>query len=201
MAVNSAFARFRPLSCLEKGMGMNGETFGVFAKRRQRIIVISIFITLFAAVAVAQDGKTIRRPSIDIGAPSDAPAALVRDLYKAHNNGEGHIFQAKSKDSLLKYFDKNLADLFWRNLTQTSNGEVGNLDFDPLYNAQDTDIKNFQVGQPKIEGGRATVAVSFLNFDQKTNITFQLSQTQQGWRISNIIYDDGSNLVKILSQH
>jgi len=42
--------------------------------------------------------------------------------------------------------------------------------------------------------------VTFVNFDQQVRIVFRLVRTQQVWKISNIDYGGGSDLVKILSE-
>jgi hypothetical protein len=128
-----------------------------------------------------------------------SPDSVVRELYRVHNNGRGHIFDAKGKKYIYKFFDQKLADLIWKNLTETSADEVGNLDFDPLYNAQDMKITNFQVGRPVMEGEESTVLVSFRNFGQRTTIKFELHNGKEGWRIKNLIYGDKSDLIQILS--
>src|SRR5215203_2348376 len=79
---------------------------------------------------------------------NSTPDALVKDLYKTHDKDEGVILDGKSRKLLDKYFDKTLADFIWKDLT-THTDEVGVLDFDPFYNAQDVQIKNFAVGKPK----------------------------------------------------
>ena len=47
-------------------------------------------------------------------------------------------------------------------------------------------------------GGEARVTVNFKNFDKPTRLVYVLSRTATGWRISDIRYDDGSSLKKIL---
>lgn len=126
------------------------------------------------------------------------PVTLIRELYRVHNNGYGPVFEGKNKRYLTRYFDKSLSDLIWKELTDTS-GEVGNLDFDPLYNAQDTQIKNFQVAEPIGDNKRAEVTVSFSNFDRTVKIRFLTRNTEAGWKIENLIYEDGADLVKMLS--
>lgn len=126
------------------------------------------------------------------------PDALVRELYRVHNNGNGPIFQATGQRYWTKYFDDRLAKLLRKALTGPSDEVV--LDFDPLYNAQDTKITNFQVGQPVLKQDQATVVVNFRNFGQPTKITFQLRQTPAGWKITNVLYGKDSDLVKILSE-
>ena len=131
--------------------------------------------------------------------PANSPDSVVRELYRVHNNGRGGIFEAKGKKYIYKFFDQKLADLIWKNISETPEGEVGNLDFDPLYNAQDTRITNFQVSRPVMEGDESTVLVSFRNFGQRTQVKFEMHNGKDGWRIKNVIYGAKSDLVQILS--
>jgi hypothetical protein len=131
--------------------------------------------------------------------PTTSPDSVIRELYRVHNNGKGGVFEAKGKKYIYNFFDQNLADLIWKDITETPEGEVGNLDFDPLYNAQDTGITNFAIGKPLTEGDRSTVLVSFRNFGQRTRVKFEMHHGKQGWRIKNVIYGDDSDLVKLLS--
>jgi len=129
-----------------------------------------------------------------------SPDSVIRQLYRIHNDGKGHVFEAKGKEHIYRFFDQKLADLIWKTITETPDGEVGNLDFDPLYNAQDTQIKNFQIGKPVVKGDNATVSVSFRNFGQRTTIKCEMVNGKDGWKISNVIYGGGdSDLIKILS--
>jgi hypothetical protein len=124
----------------------------------------------------------------------------VRELYRVHRNGRGHVFEKQGRKLQQRFFDAKLAALLWKLLTETPEGEGGYLDFDPLYNAQDTQIKNFRVGAATVKGDVAGVAVTFVNFDQKVRIDFRLVRTKGVWKISNIVYGGGSDLVKILSE-
>ena len=130
--------------------------------------------------------------------PINSPSSVVRELYRVHNNGKGGVFEAKGKKYIYKFFDQKLADLIWKDIAETPEGEVGNLDFDPLYNAQDTGITNFQIGKTVMEGDKATVVVSFRNFGQRTRVKFDMHNGKEGWRIRNVIYPK-SDLVKLLS--
>ena len=131
--------------------------------------------------------------------PTNSPDSVVRELYRVHNNGRGHVFDAKGKKHIYKFFDQTLADLIWKEITQTPEGEVGNLDFDPLYNAQDTGITNFQIGKPTVEGDTTNVLVTFRNFGQRMTIKFEMKKDQDGWKIKNVLYGDKTDLVKMLS--
>jgi hypothetical protein len=57
--------------------------------------------------------------------------------------------------------DKELADLIWH--MPNSPDEVGPLDGDPLYNAQDMKTTNFVIHKPTVTGETANVSVTFRN--------------------------------------
>ena len=128
------------------------------------------------------------------------PAAVVRELYRVHRNGRGPLFTKKGRRYHEQFFDRKLAGLIWKDLTETPAGEVGHIDGDPLFNAQDTKITKFAVGAAAVNGDAATVPVTFMNYGQRVKITFQLVKAGTGWKISNILYGDGSDFVKILSE-
>jgi hypothetical protein len=123
------------------------------------------------------------------------PEQVVADLYRQHKK-QSPFFQNKSRSLVDRYFDKELADLIWHmpNLPD----EVGPLDGDPLYNAQDMEIKSFVIHQPTMTNGRATVLVTFTNIGKKQEVKFLLASRQSGWKITNIKYDDGTDLIGIL---
>lgn len=125
------------------------------------------------------------------------PETLVSDLYKVHDAKKSPFFQTKDRALVDKYFTKPLADLIWKDATSTKN-EVGAIDGDPLYNAQDTEIKNFAVGKGDVKGDKATVPVTFTNFDRKVTINFSLVTVNGGWKIDNILYGEGDSLMKWL---
>ena len=72
------------------------------------------------------------------------------------------------------------------------------LDGDPLYNAQEIQITDFSISAPRITGSEALVIVRFKNIGKPTRIECVLHRTANGWKISDIRYDDGSSLKKIL---
>ena len=133
------------------------------------------------------------------GKKTNSPDGVIRELYRVHNDGKGGVFEAKGKKYIYKFFDQKLADLIWKDITETPEGEVGSLDFDPLYNAQDTGITNFQIGKPIVVGDESTVLVSFRNFGQPTRIKFEMLNGKEGWKIKNVLYGNKTDLIKLLS--
>lgn len=122
-----------------------------------------------------------------------SPNALVADLYRAHNRKHSPFFQTRSRALLYKYFEKDLADMIWKDAVK-SKGEVGAIDGDPLYDAQDMEIKKFAIAMPSYADGKARVNVTFENFKEPKSFVFILVNGRTGWRISNIEYGEGRSL-------
>lgn len=181
---------------------------------------IAIFISLFAALTLTgcgsppannagtsnsnQNTSTSPEPAstpVAGGGESQAAGveALVADLYKQHDSKKSPFFQTKDRALVDKYFSKPLADLIWKDATSTS-GEVGAIDGDPLYNAQDTEIKGFSIGKAEVKGMSATLPVTFTNFGSKQTLTFELKQVNSVWKISDIRYSPDDSLMKWLKQ-
>ena len=120
--------------------------------------------------------------------------AVVTDLYKQHDSKNSPFFQTKNRALVDKYFTKQLADLIWKDAVGSA-GEIGALDADPLYDAQDTEIKGLKVGPAEIDGEKATVKVTFSNFTEKKSLTFFLTLASDVWKIADINYGRKETLV------
>jgi hypothetical protein len=125
-----------------------------------------------------------------------SPEQLVRDLYRQHQQ-RSPFFQTRSRALLDKYFTRNLADLLWQD-AHSSGGEVGALDGDPLFNAQDMEITNFSIKEPNLLPNGGTVPVTFENFGKRHVIIFSVARERGRWKIGDLLYDDGATLVQIL---
>lgn len=153
--------------------------------RKAVAVFIALVITLCASFSAFGQALT--------------PSAVVADLYKQHNAKRSPFFQDKNRALVDKYFTRDTADLIWKDSTNTS-GEVGALNADPLYDAQDTDIKQFAVGKASIAGEKATVVVTFTNFGRKKTITFALVKDSIKWKIADISYGADYTLVSMLKE-
>lgn len=76
--------------------------------------------------------------------------------------------------------------------------EVPNLDGDPFVDAQDWDIKSFDISVQDKAPDKATGTVKFDNDGDKKTITLDLVRSADGWHIDEITTADGT-LRKILS--
>ena len=127
------------------------------------------------------------------------PEAVVKDLYTAQKANRGPFFQKKSRALVDKYFIGDLADLIWKDAVGTKKGEVGGLDFDPLYYAQDTQITNFVVTKADENN---VVKVRFKNMGKDEEISFSLTTANTSskvYKIDSIVYSDAEDLESFLS--
>lgn len=145
------------------------------------MVTVLVCATFFCALAQTSAQKQM------------SPDALVADLYKVHNQKRGPFFQTRSRVLVNKYFEKSLADMIWKDRISAKN-EVGVIDGDPLYDAQDMEIKNFAIGKAEYEGAKAKVPVTFENFGQKKTLVFMLAKGTTGWRINDIDYGQEGTL-------
>ena len=152
-------------------------------KPRHFAAIIGLVI-LAAATMVSGQTRT---------ATPQTPDGLVADLYRVHKQKRGPFFQTRSRALVDKYFARSLGDLIWKD-ARTSKGEVGVIDGDPLYDAQDFDIKKFAIAKPRMEEGRALVDATFENLGEKKKITYILVKGPAGWRIDDIVYGEGRTL-------
>lgn len=123
---------------------------------------------------------------------ANSPEALVEDLYKEEEKDNNPFFQNKDRPLINTYFAKDLAEMIWKDAVNTKDDEVGKIDFDPLYDAQDAEVANLNVGKSEINGDKATVEVTFLNFGEEQSVNYLLKKENGDWKIEDINYEEGS---------
>jgi hypothetical protein len=102
-------------------------------------------------------------PHQALARPGDDPAGIITGIYTRAAQGKGDgggNFVVGNKIARSKYLSKSLAALWARADSRTRKGEVGPIDFDPVTNSQDPDVKSFKVVAGKQEAEKATVAVT-----------------------------------------
>ncbi|HEY8332450.1 MAG TPA: DUF3828 domain-containing protein [Tardiphaga sp.] len=116
----------------------------------RRALVIAAFALLatppaYAAPPVAND-----------------PLAIVNAIYARVTAGKGDQgggFVTLEKPARAKYLSKSLAALWNKAEARTPKGEVGPVDFDPVTNSQDPDVRSFTATAEKLDAALATIAV------------------------------------------
>jgi len=96
-------------------------------------------------------------------AAPDDPVGIVTAIYTRAAKGKGDGgggFVIENKAAKAKYLSKSLVALWAKADAHTRKGDVGPVDFDPVTNSQDPDVKSFKVVAEKQEADKATVAVT-----------------------------------------
>jgi hypothetical protein len=166
---------------------------------RIKIVLVTALIFVFSSIGFAQPKTTAIIPHV-----------IIKNLYAAQKAGSGPFFQTKSRALVDKYFRKDLADLIWKDAV-AAKGEVGALNFDPLYGSQDPQITNFTIMETGWGGDSkfgphtdAVVQVTFKDSGKERMVSFQFKQGRDKiWKIYDVHYrsDDGQiKLVEVLSK-
>ena len=96
-------------------------------------------------------------------AAADDPVTIINAIYAraAKGNGDGGgAFVIDAKAAKAKYLSKALVALWAKADAHTPKGDVGPVDFDPVTNSQEPDVKSFAVTPEKLEGDKAVIAVT-----------------------------------------
>ncbi len=131
-------------------------------------------------------------------AASDPAQALVSELYGSEKSGTSPFGTKSTRARVEHFFSKNLAALIEKDGEESrKRNEPGVLDFDPLFGAQDLEIKSLVVNKPVTAKGRTTVLVTFTNYTKKGSAKLDLVQEEGTWKISDIHYSNGPSLLKL----
>src|ERR1700722_5689038 len=90
------------------------------------------------------------------------PVAIVTAIYTRAAKGKGDAgggFVIENKAAKAKYLSRSLIELWAKADAHTPKGDVGPVDFDPVTNSQEPDVKSFTVVAEKLEAGKAIIAV------------------------------------------
>src|ERR1700719_2743093 len=95
--------------------------------------------------------------------PASDPVAILTAIYIRAAKGKGDGgggFVIENKAAKAKYLSKSLIELWAKADAHTPKGDVGPVDFDPVTNSQEPDVKSFKVVAEKREADRAVIAVT-----------------------------------------
>ncbi len=126
-------------------------------------------------------------------APND-PTAILTAIYTRAAKGKGDgggAFVIENKAAKAKYLSKSLVELWAKADAHTPKGDVGPVDFDPVTNSQEPDVKSFELRAEKPAAEKATLAVTITGHrtagkpsDQVVHYDFVRESGQ--WKIDDI---------------
>jgi hypothetical protein len=151
---------------------------------------IIAYIFIMSAISYAQK----------VSSPEEFLSNIYTHAHLPWNEGKNaHKIDFSKRKSLSRYFDDKLVDLLIKdNEYSVESGEVGCLDGDPIYDAQDGEPVTKKLIIKKISDRVNEFSVTFNNLGTKTFI-YRLTNTSHGWRISDIEYSSHTTLIEILN--
>ncbi|QOZ69474.1 DUF3828 domain-containing protein [Bradyrhizobium arachidis] len=122
------------------------------------------------------------------------PVAILTAIYTRAAKGKGDggaAFVIENKAAKSKYLSKSLVTLWAKADAHTPKGDVGPVDFDPVTNSQEPDVKSFKVDAEKMEADKATVAVTITGHrnDRKPAdqiVRYDFVREANSWKIDDI---------------
>jgi hypothetical protein len=94
--------------------------------------------------------------------PAD-PVGIINAIYARAAKGKGDgggSFIIENKEAKAKYLSKSLVELWARADAHTAKDDIPPIDFDPVTNSQDPDVKSFKVVAEKLEADKAVIAAT-----------------------------------------
>jgi hypothetical protein len=103
------------------------------------------------------------QPALAAPPSPNEPVAIINAIYARAAKGKGNgggAFILDSQAAKAKYLSKSLVELWAKADAHTPKGDVGPVDFDPVTNSQEPDVKSFKVVAEKLEAAKAVIAVT-----------------------------------------
>ena len=150
--------------------------------------------TLAAALAVGlMGGMASARAQVNASEPD--PAVWLRQIYDLYHRHEksSALNMPSSTQLFAKRASKSLAALFKRNDACDAKGDgVCALDWDFVIDGQDWTLSDVKVGSIAAAGDKATVTVTFKNFDAACVNIYYFVRENGAWKVDDIETKSGS---------
>src|ERR1700723_2240528 len=139
-------------------------------------------------------GAVTRRAGAAQPSPND-PVAIINAIYTRAAKGKGNsggAFIIENDAAKAKYLSKSLIDLWAKADANTPKGDVGPVDFDPVTNSQEPDVKSFAVVAEKLEADKAVIAVTIVGrgapraHSADNTIRYNFAREAGRWKIDDI---------------
>jgi Protein of unknown function (DUF3828) len=122
------------------------------------------------------------------------PVGIINAIYTRAARGKGDsggAFVIENKAAKAKYLSKSLVELWAKADANTPKGDVGPIDFDPVTNSQEPDVKSFKVVAEKLEADKAVIAVTITGRSARAKpsddiVRYNFVRDDGKWKIDDI---------------
>src|ERR1700726_4792868 len=126
--------------------------------------------------------------------PASDPVAIVTAIYIRAAKGKGDgggAFVIENKAAKAKYLSKSLVDLWAKADANTPKGDVGPIDFDPVTNSQEPDVKSFKAVAEQRDADKAVIAVTITGRTARAKpsddiVRYNFVRDDGKWKIDDI---------------
>jgi hypothetical protein len=152
----------------------------------RRVLVLTGATGLAAAISL----PALAKPA----SPND-PVAIVNTIYARAAKGRGDgggAFIIENQLAKAKYLSKSLVELWAKADAHTPKGDVGPVDFDPVTNSQQPNVKSFKLVPEKLDADKAVIAVTIAGRGAPraksidNTIRYSLVRDDGQWKIDDI---------------
>ena len=124
-------------------------------------------------------------------ADAQSAEAFLHSIYDGYigPHEKAPVIDYTKQRELERYFEPSLAKIIADDSTRAAkNGDEGTLEADPFIDAQDWDIKSFDIKVAPVDADRANARVKFDNLGTAELIHLQLIRISGAWKIHDIDY-------------
>ncbi|MEJ1158248.1 DUF3828 domain-containing protein [Prosthecomicrobium sp. N25] len=126
-------------------------------------------------------------------APAGAsPEAVVRNLYDRY--AAGAFDYMTDRRLAARTFTAATAGLLARAFAKSKKLDEPGIDYEPLIDGQDGEVKGLTVATTAATTDKATVTATFKSFDETLTVTFEFRREKGVWRVEDIRGREGTSL-------
>ena len=137
----------------------------------------------------------VSRPAVAAPPSPNDPLAIVNAIYARVAKGKGDsggAFVIENRAAKAKFLSKSLIDLWDKADAHTPKGDVGPVDFDPVTNSQEPDVKSFTAVAEKQDANNAVIVVALVGHGKPPTksadgiIRYNFVRDGTRWKIDDI---------------
>jgi hypothetical protein len=153
----------------------------------RRLFLAAIACLIAAPLLAAEPAKLPPAPG-----PDAKPEEIVKTLYDSRASASGFDFldDKLRPRYLTKATDELLTKVFAKSEAENEPG----IDYDPLIDGQDGEVKGLVIATTSATPAKATVEARFTSYDDKMTVIFDFVSEKNTWKIEDIRDKEGNSL-------
>ena len=164
---------------------------------RRRLLAVTLLATALSALGPTRSpdaAEPPKKPAPPPAGDSAKPDEIVRNLYDRYAAG---VLDYMEDTLRPRYFTKETDTLLKRVFDKSTKDDEPGIDYEPLIDGQDGDVKALTVVTTVSTPAKATVEARFTSLDDKVVISFEFLLEKSIWKIDDIKGKDGTSLKSV----